>query len=797
MGAQLDGSRRGQGQPAQSDESRQRATPSFALRRLDRRDVQSLWLGAFTILLFNAILLAWILLKPASHARFVAVDDILGVLGPVLALPVCFFAGRRNRPQRGDSVHAPFRSVIHGWTPYLFGFGILGFALGEGIWTYYELVLNHPTPFPSLADAGYLIAYPFFFLGILLLPVRRVSITSRTRVLLDGLVVMCAVATFSWYYVLGPTLMQGGESTLAKIVGTAYPVCDLVLVFCLLLLAVHSGDRSFRPVIRILSLGLAIIVVTDTLFDYETLRGTYASGGLLDVGWPLGYMLIGLGALAARLLMKRDSEVSTEAALSGADGAHDGPSSRSPIFRSLAPYVLLAAVGALMVYSGHVRAHEAQEPGVYIGGALLIALVCLRQILVILENSQLYRETVVYATQLHTAQEELRSNNEALAEANKRLEALATSDPLTGLLNHRAMVAALDHELERAHRYNRPFALLFIDIDHFKALNDGCGHSVGDGALREFASVVGAALRGADVLGRWGGEEFLAILPETDGDAAADVAERVRSIVAGHTLATVTGLRMTCSVGVACSPQDSTDRDSLIDAADRAMYAAKRLGRNQVRLTSDPAVGALENDPGTAGTREETALIGTVEALATLVQARDHYTGFHIDAVSRLSAKLGEWLGLPAEQVYALRLGGWLHDIGKVAISDAILQKPARLTEEEWVLMRTHPIVGADVVSRVPGLRMLAQMIRAHHERWDGHGYPDGLAGEEIPLSARIIAVADSFRAMTTERPYQRARSTEDALAEMRRCSGTQFDPVIVEALIGVLEEKRSTRRAV
>jgi len=238
-------------------------------------------------------------------------------------------------------------------------------------------------------------------------------------------------------------------------------------------------------------------------------------------------------------------------------------------------------------------------------------------------------------------------------------------------------------------------------------------------------------------------------------------------------------------------PGDAADRDGLVDAADRAMYAAKRLGRNQVRAAGEPVVAALEGD---MGSREDVALVGTIEALAALVEARDQYTGEHTHDVARLAARLALLLGLGAAEARMIALAGRLRDVGKVAIPDTVLRKAGRLSEDEWTLMRKHPAVGADVVGRVPALRVLAPLIRAHHEHWDGRGYPDALAGEDIPLGARIIAVADAYGAMTTHRPYRVASAPDWALGEVRRCAGTQFDPAVVDALTTLVGSRMEGR---
>ena len=385
-----------------------------------------------------------------------------------------------------------------------------------------------------------------------------------------------------------------------------------------------------------------------------------------------------------------------------------------------------------------------------------------------------------------TLEQKVQMRTASLQEANKRLEALVTTDPLTSLPNHRALVDIVDKEIERSARYHRHCTLLFLDLDHFKALNDGCGHAAGDSALRELGGVFRQCLRGIDTVGRWGGEEFVALLPETEAQQGLEIAERVRQAVGSHLFAAGGGIRVTCSLGTATYPADALNRSDLTAAADRAMYAAKRLGRNQVRAFTDPSLATLETSQESS--REEVALLGTVEALASLVEARDAYTSEHTNEVADLARRIAREMGLEPAEIRLAGMVGKLHDIGKVAIPDAVLQKPGKLTPDEWTQIRQHPVIGAEVVSRIPGLRVTAPGIRSHHERWDGTGYPDGLSGDDIPLTARIVAVADVYNAITTTRVYRPSRSHTEALAELRRCAGSQFDPVVVDAAQTVLD---------
>ena len=739
---------------------------------------RGLWRPVGLVVLFNGALVAWLLVKPGSQALAAGVGDLAQGVGPLAMLALCFPGVWRrwlpaNRPK--GAIHLP-RTYQH-LAPVLLATGVFAAAAGALIWTGYEQVLHRP-PFPSWADAAYLATYPFLLLGVLLLPARPLPLAARTRVVLDGLMIIAAVATFSWYFILGPTLLQDGESILARVVGTAYPFFDLLLIACLILMMARSRDRTLRPVAYLLTLGLSLYVLTDCLFDLQSLHGGYATGEVLDAGRPLAGMLV---VLAAYILQRNVSPSAPPAGRAGAALFEPAVAGSLVSWRALVPYVFVPAVGALLCYVGIKGGHANLVPGVYIGATVLVTLVSLRQVVAI-------KEAITHNHELRETQSELRARNDALAAANARLRSLSTTDPLTDLPNHGALVSAIDVELERARRYGRPFALVFMDIDHFKALNDAYGHSCGDSALREFGAVVRGTLRAVDSVGRWGGEEFVAILAEATPEEAQAVAERIRAAVAAHEFKGGAGAHLTCSLGTSAYPNDADDRDGLIEAADRAMYAAKRLGRNQVRTAQESAVAAADADTGGLGSRDEATLVGTVEALGALVEARDHYTASHTNQVAAITVRLAMALGLDTGYAGMIGLAARLHDVGKIAVPDAILRKQGRLTAEEQTLMRTHCAVGSDIINRVPTLRGLAPLIRGHHEHWDGSGYPDGLAAGAIPLGARIIAVADAYGAMVTDRPYVAPRSPAQALAELRRCSGTHFDPSVVEAFEQLLD---------
>jgi two-component system cell cycle response regulator len=673
------------------------------------------------------------------------------------------------------------------WVPLLFGLGIGGQFVGQALYTLYEQLLHQTFPFPSWADAGYLSAYPFLLLGILCLPTRSLSVTSRSRVLLDGLMIMIAAVTFSWYFILGPTMMQGGGTLFAKIVGAAYPFWDLVLIFCILLLSLRSADAAVRPVLWLLSLALLIIVFADSLLDYQSLQGAYTTGSLFDVCWPLGYMLVGLAAQMLCLIEQR------QAAPPDPQAVQDTRRPRSNFGYALLPYGLVPAVLILTVLVSQRKAPSALELGVYLSSAVLIGIVLFRQIFVL-------HETSTYAT--YTAH-----LNADLHQANALLERLSTTDLLTELPNQRALLDTLEQEAARARRNGRELSVLFFDADHFKRVNDTHGHNVGDVVLRELGGRVRGQLRGGDILGRYGGEEFLVLLPETALDEACEVAERVRRAVAVQPLAAAIvpdGIPTTVSLGVATFPVDGATAGEVVERADQAMYWAKRLGRNQVRsardavrLNRDEALAAtvsqLERlgEPSADGVSLEQVVrakqLTTIQSLMWLLDLRDRSIFTHCAEVSDLAGAMARDLGESEAAIFATTTAALLHDLGKIALPDGLLSKAGPLTPAERGLIRQHPALGAQILEVSPFLHHLMPAVQHHHENWDGSGYPDGLAGENIPRAARIIRVAEAYQAMTTDRPYQRHRSGEEARTELLRCAGTHFDPAIVEAALRVL----------
>jgi len=390
---------------------------------------------------------------------------------------------------------------------------------------------------------------------------------------------------------------------------------------------------------------------------------------------------------------------------------------------------------------------------------------------------------------------------------HQQLRAAAVTDGLTGLYNHDHFNRLLESEMERSRRYGHPLALIMMDMDHFKAINDTFGHLAGNATLEAVATVLREGIRDIDVAARFGGEEFSVILPEARAIDGIQAAERIRSLLA--TALHVEALRdhrVTASIGIADSedPRAKSSAD-LVDLADRALYTAKRQGRNQICCSYEldemaDVTATIQSDEIDWLRRRVTALsvrakdvyIQSVAALLQTLEEKDPYTARHSVNVAFYAEQLAEQIGCSQSTAKSVYNAALLHDIGKVGIPDRILMKRQPLTDVERMVLDQVPLIGTRIVDHLRILESEVQIIRHQHEFFDGSGLPSGLKGTKIPIGARVLLVADAFDAMTTERVYRKRRTIDEAMEELHRHAGNQFDPRVVTAHRQCLTKSRA-----
>lgn len=586
---------------------------------------------------------------------------------------------------------------------FALGTGLLFWALGQ---TYYSTVLYYadPAPFPSPADAFFLLFYPASFLALVLLLRARVA-QLEPLAWVDGLIGALAVAGVAAALIFPPVLEALGGSPFGVAVNLAYPCADLVLLGLLFGGLATSRWRGEGTWLLIAG-ALLLFAASDVVYLSVGGQSTEALD-LASVGWPLAFLLLA----AASWLPGRPVKVRL------------GDAERR---RIVAPICLAAAVIALLAVGSF------QPIGVV---AVALGVACMLAVLV--------RLAVTFE-----------QNGRILALS--RLEAV--TDPLTGLPNRRQLM--LDLEAALAARPAEDQVLALYDLDGFKAYNDSFGHPAGDDLLGRLGGQLAEAMRPFGRGYRLGGDEFCVL-----GTTRSSSSEEVCRIAEDALSDRGQGFTVTASWGLVRIPAEAATATDALRIADRRMYA------NKAR-------------------RADSARSQTRGVLLRVLHEREPELERHLSGVARLAAAVGKRLGLDAEEQDVLVRAAELHDIGKIAIPDEILHKPEPLTESEWALMRKHPLIGERVLDAAPALGPVAKLVRSTHERWDGEGYPDGLAGREIPLGSRIIFVCDAFNAITEGRAYRRPLSREQALDELRAGAGTQFDPELVRVFTEADVEK-------
>ena len=578
----------------------------------------------------------------------------------------------------------------------LLGLGVCAWVLGE---LYFTAVLwsDASPPVPSPADAGYLSLPPLVFAGLVVLARARIRGLPKT-LWADGLTAGLTAGAIGAAVVFEPVIHALGGSQLAIATNLSYPVADLLLMGLVCgLLAV--GGRRLDPRFGVLALGILCFWASDTIYLIKVAQGTWVSGGPYDPGW----WTISICFAAAAWMPRRGRAAAVRE-------------------RSLISVpIVFALVSLAILVVG--TATNVSLPAVALAAGALVSVL----------------GRLVLTFRAHQAMLE-----------HSRTE--ASTDPLTGLGNRRALSATLVRRLDQAHP--PPMILALFDLDGFKSYNDSFGHAAGDALLQRLATGLSGVLPRPAGAYRMGGDEFCALLPGGDDGEALLTAAAAVLVAHGD------GFAISASMGSVRLPEETDDVGEALRLADQRMYTHK----NSVRRS-----GAAEE---------------VKRALLSALAQRDPELSDHLSDVAELADQVARAMGCPPNLVERIRIAAELHDIGKMAIPESILGKNGPLTDGEWALMHQHTVAGERIIAASPALADVAPLVRCSHERWDGSGYPDGLAGDEIPEGARIVSVCDSYHAMTSDRSYRKAMSEEVALAELRAGSGTQFAPDVVTAFL-------------
>jgi len=408
-------------------------------------------------------------------------------------------------------------------------------------------------------------------------------------------------------------------------------------------------------------------------------------------------------------------------------------------------------------------------------------------------------------SQRKKAEEEKEALNEELLQSNKRLKQLTLRDPHTGLYNHRYLHEIIEAEFDRARRYAQSLSVMMLDIDYFKSINDVYGDKFGDLVLKQFAKILKRMVRRYDTVIRYGGEEFIVICSGTDRSNALVLAKRILDAINLFNFGNKKhSVKLKLSIAVASNNEDKAVKGmDLVELTDQILNRAKESGGNRVYSSLDIKknkssaklngknnnVKFLNEKIEKLSKRANQSLMEAIFAFAKTIEVKDHYTGEHVERTVKYATEIAKALNLSERDIELIRQASMLHDLGKIGVSEKILLKKGKLTKAEFEQIKKHPQIGVDIIRPIHFLHPIIPILLYHHERWDGKGYPNSLKGEDIPIGARIVAIADVYQALISDRSYRRAYTQEEAIEIIKEESGKLFDPEIVDVFLRIVHK--------
>lgn len=709
---------------------------NFKILRIAKFNKQGIKRLTTTLIIayFLALIVSSSVLKPGMRiADFVV--SFLYVLPILLAFSASFWASRRSKAYK-----KLWRLMAAGMFLWLAGASIIAiYAITLGL-------ANIPSP--SIADI-FSIAYLPIILGVMfsLGRIRPPFDTEKKQFIVNVLLTTLAMLILCYKFILVPMWQQSPDADLLqKVIGIAYPIYDWVIVTSLLLTS-HKlrGLRIEGWLIFIIS-AFSLAVIGDI--------AVYLTGNQLNLITTV--TMIGMATLIAIAAIDEVTGVYIGTIERQRPKRHDNIDDILMLANNPLPNItipLLTTAAITIAWLDHSSNHNYEE-------AFILA--CMSSAILLL---LIYR-------------------NHLLVSDNAVLSAKVLRDSLTGLNNHRYLHEVLHRMVVKARNSDKPVSLLIVDIDDFSRVNNAYGHSYGDKVLISIGRIIVSSLRESDEACRLSGDEFGIIMPDTDTYKAYSLAKKLRESINKELCSAFPETETTVTIGVSTYPSLAKDKDDLLHTADGALYWAKIHGKNNVLLYDTKIVKDLSAEERVKRT-EEAAMLDLVRSLAKAVDTRDKYTRLHSKRVSTLATRLAKHMKLDDETINKIEIAGILHDVGKIGIPDNILQKPGRLSDDEMAIVKNHPAFSAQIIKST-SLKDIVSAVKAHHERWDGKGYPYGLKGEQIPFEARILALADTFDAMTSDRPYRKGLSISEALNEIARYAGSQFDPRLAKQFLAM-----------